>query len=53
MAKSLSRSELLENLRRQQEELQDAIEEEEPEEEDKHSQVDHVCEDNYLLKVEK
>ncbi|XP_044070559.1 kinesin-like protein KIF11 [Siniperca chuatsi] len=42
LAKSRSRSELLESLRRQQVELQAAMEEEElEEEEDKHSQVDH------------
>ncbi|KAM9847730.1 kinesin-like protein KIF11 [Aulostomus maculatus] len=42
IAKSLSRSELLESLRREQEKLQAAIMmEEEPEEEDKLSQVDH------------
>lgn len=45
LVKSQSRSELLESLRRQQQELSAAMDqevEEEPEE-DKHSQVDHVC----------
>ncbi|KAM7408248.1 hypothetical protein PAMA_002108 [Pampus argenteus] len=50
MAKSRSRCELLESLRRKQEELQAAMEEEEEEEEeeDKHSQVDHDSLDEEL-----
>lgn len=58
LVKSRPRSELLESLRRQQEELKAALEEEEddyeeedqdPEEEDKCSQVDHVCWEHFCF----